>query len=170
MANELSIVGVIPARFGSTRFPGKPLAPILGKPMIQWVVERVRLARGLDKVLVATDHEGIASTCAALGVEVVMTPSDLPTGSDRVYRAVETLPCHYVINIQGDEPLLDPLMVEALIESLRNNPNSEMATLGRAPTLEDLRSPTTAKMDSWGVDRPEDIAKVERILQQRGLS
>lgn len=111
------IVGVIPSRWGSTRFPGKSLALISGKPMIQWVVERVKQARMLDAVIVATDDARIAECVQALGipdVQVAMTRPDHPSGTDRIAEAVESLDVDSVINVQGDEPLIDPALIDEL--------------------------------------------------------
>lgn len=146
MGRDKNFVGVIPARFASTRFPGKPLAQIYGRPMIAWVVERALKAKSLSKIIVATDHDEIATVAQAAGADVVMTPPDLPTGSDRVYWSIRDLACDYVINIQGDEPLLAPEMLEALVELLRANKDADMATLGRKASRDDLSSPTTAKI------------------------
>jgi 3-deoxy-manno-octulosonate cytidylyltransferase (CMP-KDO synthetase) len=111
------IVGVIPSRWGSTRFPGKSLAMIAGKPMVQWVVERVRRAKKLETVIVATDDERIASCVRALDmpdVQVAMTRPDHPSGTDRIAEAVRELDIDAVINVQGDEPLIDPMLIDKL--------------------------------------------------------
>jgi 3-deoxy-manno-octulosonate cytidylyltransferase (CMP-KDO synthetase) len=111
------IVGVIPSRWGSTRFPGKSLAMISGKPMIQWVVERVRQAKKLDAVIVATDDLRIAECVQALeipGVQMAMTRADHPSGTDRIAEAVQGLEIDAVINVQGDEPLIDPALIDEL--------------------------------------------------------
>lgn len=112
-----SIVGVIPSRWGSTRFPGKSLALIAGKPMIQWVVERVKQAKQLDAVIVATDDRRIAECVASLGIEgvrVTMTRPDHPSGTDRIAEAVQDLDMDAVINVQGDEPLIEPSLIDQL--------------------------------------------------------
>ena len=146
VSTAAKVVGVIPARFASTRFPGKPLTPIAGRPMIVRVIEQVQKAQGFDQLLVATYHPEIASVSERAGAHSVMTPSDLPSGSDRVYFAVKNLNCDYVVNIQGDEPLLNPLWLETLVECLKSNPQADMATLAREATRADLTSPTTAKI------------------------
>lgn len=108
---------MIPSRWGSTRFPGKSLAIIAGKPMIQWVVERVRQAATLEAVIVATDDRRIGDCVDALklpGVQVAMTRSDHPTGTDRIAEAVESMDIDAVINVQGDEPLIDPVLIDKL--------------------------------------------------------
>ena len=115
------IAGVIPSRWGSTRFPGKSLAMISGKPMIQWVVERVKQAKRLDALIVATDDGRIADCVRALeipGVQVAMTRADHPSGTDRIAEAVEGLDVDAVINVQGDEPLIDPALIDELAEEI----------------------------------------------------
>lgn len=124
------IVGVIPSRWGSTRFPGKSLVLIAGKPMIQWVVERVKQAKRLDAVVVATDDRRIADCVQALGingVQVAMTRPDHPSGTDRIAEAVQGLDIDAVINVQGDEPLIDPLLIDELAEVISSG-EWDMAT------------------------------------------
>ncbi|MDH4121589.1 MAG: 3-deoxy-manno-octulosonate cytidylyltransferase [Deltaproteobacteria bacterium] len=126
------ILGVIPARYGSTRFPGKPLALLAGKPMIQHVVERARRAGSLDRVVVATDDQRIAQAVEAFGGEVVLT-GDHPTGTDRIAEAARLVerstPVGMVVNVQGDEPLLDPADLDRLTAGLAADPQAHMATL-----------------------------------------
>ena len=122
------IIGVIPARWGSTRFPGKSLFPILGKPLLQWVVERARQARSLDRLLVATDDERIRVAATGFGAEVVMTAAEHPSGTDRIAEAVRGLQADVVINIQGDEPLIDPALIDALGRTLADDASWDMAT------------------------------------------
>ena len=126
--------GIIPSRFGSSRFPGKPLADLAGKPLVAWVVEAVQKARGLDAVLVATDDERIAQAVRACGGIAVMTPSELPSGTDRIACAArnflggEFADDDILVNIQGDEPLIDPRLVEALADKLKGDARWSMAT------------------------------------------
>lgn len=122
------VIGVIPARWASTRLPGKALASLCGKPLIQWVLERVRQATRLDEVLVATDDERIRAAVAALGGTAVMTRVDHPSGTDRVAEAVSGRRGDVVINIQGDEPLIDPGLINRLAEVMVQEPEWEMAT------------------------------------------
>jgi len=124
----VTVVGVIPARYASSRFPGKPLAPILGKPMIQWVYERSLLARNVDEVLVATDDRRIQDAVAGFGGRCVLT-GECATGSDRVFEAVRNAVCDVVLNLQGDEPTLDPRSVSALVELMLERPELDMGTL-----------------------------------------
>ncbi len=130
----MKICGIIPSRFGSSRFPGKPLAMLAGKPLVAWVVEAVKKARRLDEVIVATDDQRIADAVAAHGGKAVMTPSELPSGTDRIACAArEFLGGDFadddiLVNIQGDEPLIDPALVDALAAKLADDPRWDMAT------------------------------------------
>lgn len=137
---------VIPARFASERLPGKPLADIHGKPMIVRVLERARAARGVDAVVVATDDEKIASAVRDAGGEVAMTPSDCPSGSDRCAHAARQLGhLDVVVNVQGDEPLLDPAAIEELLGAFKD-PAVEMATLARPLEDGELDNPNVVKV------------------------
>ncbi len=126
--------GIIPSRFGSSRFPGKPLAMLAGKPLVAWVVEAVKKARGLDAVLVATDDGRIVAAVEQYGGTAVMTPSELPSGTDRIACAAKNFlgrdfdDDDILVNIQGDEPLIDPKLVEALAKKLKDDPRWSMAT------------------------------------------
>ena len=121
---------VLPSRFASTRFPGKPLALIAGKPMIQWVWEAAWSATGVDKVVVATDDERIQSVVHAFKGEVVMTDPALPSGTDRVAAAVEQLDESFdvVLNLQGDEPAMHPETIAALVKLMAEDPGLPMGT------------------------------------------
>jgi 3-deoxy-manno-octulosonate cytidylyltransferase (CMP-KDO synthetase) len=123
----MKIVGVIPARFASTRFPGKPLHPIAGKPLIQRVVEQCRRARSLADVIVATDDARIAEVARRFG-HVEMTREDHPSGSDRIAEVAARVPCDAVVNIQGDEPLIDPAVIDAVAAALADSEMSTAAT------------------------------------------
>ncbi len=116
----MKVVGVIPARYDSTRLPGKMLIPICGKPLIQWVYERARQARHLDQLVVAADDERIADAVRGFGGNVMMTAKDHPSGTDRVAEAVEAMDASAVINIQGDEPLVDPRLIDRLADVMRD--------------------------------------------------
>jgi 3-deoxy-manno-octulosonate cytidylyltransferase (CMP-KDO synthetase) len=143
---QVKAVGVIPARYGSTRFPGKPLKKVLNKPLLQWVMEGALKARRLQEIWVATDHPEIALLAQNAGVKAVMTSSDLPTGSDRVWAAVKDQDVDVVVNIQGDEPLITGDLLDHLVEPLLSDPTLPMATLGRSLKPGDLESPNTAKI------------------------
>jgi 3-deoxy-manno-octulosonate cytidylyltransferase (CMP-KDO synthetase) len=142
----VDILGVIPARFASTRFPGKPLKLVAGKPLLQWVVEAVKSSKKITQVWVATDDERIAELAKSLNVKVAMTDSELPTGSDRVWQAVKNSAAEIVVNIQGDEPLLRGEVLDSLIQPMIDDRSLEMATLGRPLNEEALLSPNTAKI------------------------
>ncbi len=241
--------GVIPARFASTRFPGKPLKLINGQPLLSWVIQAAKKSKKLQKLIVATDDQRIAELAISENVEVVMTDASLATGTDRVWKAIETKDSDVVINIQGDEPLLQATLLDTLVECFEKDSSLQMATLGRKLDQEALNSPNTAKIilnhkdeaiyfsrfaipysrdksdsslsgalkhiglyayqkdflkrfcaqapvsievaegleqlralylgakikvvrvesESWGVDTPEDVFKIEQIMQERGI-
>jgi 3-deoxy-manno-octulosonate cytidylyltransferase (CMP-KDO synthetase) len=124
------VIAAIPARYGSTRLPGKPLLPLAGRPMIEHVYRRVAGARGLARVVVLTDDERIARAVEAFGGEVELTPADCPSGTDRIAHAARRWPgTGAVINVQGDEPLIDPEAVSALAEHLAAHPEDLVVTL-----------------------------------------
>jgi 3-deoxy-manno-octulosonate cytidylyltransferase (CMP-KDO synthetase) len=125
----LAIVAIIPARYGSTRLPGKPLSDIHGKTLIQRVHERVKDAASLDRVLVATDDERIASAVRAFGGEAVMTSPRHPTGTDRLAEAAGAVAADIVVNVQGDEPFLDPAGIDAAVRALVDDPTLPLSTL-----------------------------------------
>lgn len=141
------VIAIIPARWASSRFPGKPLAPIAGKPMIQWVVERTQLAKSLSDVIVATDDERIVDAVASFGGRAVMTPSELASGTDRVAYVARDLDVDAVINVQGDEPLIDPNAVDTLAGTLLSEASTKMATLVRKmKEPEKLDNPNTVRV------------------------
>ena len=142
------VIGVIPARWASTRLPGKPLAMIAGKPMIQRVAERVVQAQRLDAVWVAVDEPHLLDAVNSFkipGVQAVMTREDHPSGTDRIAEAVAGAECDVVINIQGDEPLMDPVLIDQLAEVMLNG-DWDMATAA-APIESDadLKNPSIVK-------------------------
>ena len=130
----MKVYGIIPSRFGSSRFPGKPLAILAGKPLVAWVVEAVKKAHGLDEVLVATDDERIVKAVESCGGKAVMTPSELPSGTDRIacaarnYLGADFADDDILVNIQGDEPLIDPKLIEDLVAKLKATDRYDMAT------------------------------------------
>lgn len=126
-ALQMRTLGIIPARFASTRFPGKPLHPIAGQPLIQRVVERCSQAKSLNEVIVATDDERIAAVAKKF-CRVEMTRADHPSGSDRIAEVAERCGCDAVVNIQGDEPLIDPSVVNAVANALNQCEMSTAAT------------------------------------------
>lgn len=142
----MDCVAIIPARFASVRFPGKPLAPLGGRPLLAWVVERAARVPGVDRVLVATDDERIAEAARAAGAEPRMTPVDLASGTDRVARVARDERCELVLNIQGDEPLIDPRQLGRALAAFRQA-DTDFGTL-RAPLREaaDLVDPDVVKV------------------------
>jgi 3-deoxy-manno-octulosonate cytidylyltransferase (CMP-KDO synthetase) len=138
-------VAVIPARYASTRFPGKPLTSLLGRPMIAHVVERAREAGCFAEVLVATDDQRIAEAASAAGARPVMT-GECRTGTDRVAIAARQAEAAVVINIQGDEPALPPANLRLLASYLLLNPQVEMATLALPGSIADLDNPNVVKL------------------------
>lgn len=139
-------IAVIPARYGSTRIPGKPLAEIGGRSMIERVLERAQQATLISRVIVATDDQRIADAVGDYG-EVVMTRADHESGSDRVAEVVANIDCGIVVNIQGDIPMLEPAIVDALVETLRNNPELGMATVAvPVRTREEMADPSVVKI------------------------
>jgi 3-deoxy-manno-octulosonate cytidylyltransferase (CMP-KDO synthetase) len=127
-----SVVAIIPARFESTRLPGKPLAEIGGKPMIQRVFERARQAAGIDRVLVATDSERIADVVRGFGGEAVMTRPTHTSGTDRIAEVAAQLDADIIVNIQGDLPFLDQGMAQSATRLLQDDPHLPMATIKSA--------------------------------------
>jgi 3-deoxy-manno-octulosonate cytidylyltransferase (CMP-KDO synthetase) len=127
-----NIIGVIPARYASTRFPGKPLARIAGKPLLQHVIERCMQAKYLSQVVVATDDARIAEFAAKF-CKVEMTSPDHPSGTDRAAEIARRVPCDAVINIQGDEPLIDPAVIDAVATGLSHAAMSTAATAIKDP-------------------------------------
>ncbi len=123
------VLGVIPARYNSTRFPGKPLALICGKPMIQHVYERAKDSVVIDKLIVATDNSEIFERVKSFGGEVIMTDENIPTGTDRTAEVAKIYPYDVVLNIQGDEPLLEGWMLDKLAEPLIKDKNIHSSTL-----------------------------------------
>lgn len=123
----MKIIGIIPARYASTRFPGKPLHPIAGKPLIQRVVEQCQKAKTLAEIIVATDDDRIAEVARQF-CRVEMTRADHPSGSDRIAEVAGRIPCDAVVNIQGDEPLIDPHVIDAVAHALNKAEMSTAAT------------------------------------------
>jgi len=143
----MGVTVIIPARYASTRFPGKPLAELCGKPMIQWVYERSVLCASVDRVIVATDDERIARAVTAFCGEVVMTRADHATGTDRLAEVAAGLDDELIVNVQGDEPLIEPAMIEAAIAPLLADPTIPMGTLKTPLTsFEEYQNPNVVKV------------------------
>ncbi|HNQ91076.1 MAG TPA: 3-deoxy-manno-octulosonate cytidylyltransferase [Verrucomicrobiota bacterium] len=139
----MKILGLIPARYASTRFPGKPLAPIAGKPLLEHVVERCRRARALAEVIVATDDARIAEAARRF-CRVELTRDDHPSGTDRIAEVAAREPCEAVVNIQGDEPLIDPAVIDRVAAALAHAPMTTAATPVR--DLAEFDNPNVVKV------------------------
>lgn len=149
----MEAVGVIPARYRSVRFPGKALADLLGMPLVQHVYLRARQAQSLGTLVVATDDERICQVVKDFGGEAILTSRDHSSGTDRLAEVAASLSAALYVNIQGDEPLVDPRDIDRLVESLRADPGLEMATMRRRIENEaDLHNPNVVKVvvDSSG--------------------
>jgi 3-deoxy-manno-octulosonate cytidylyltransferase (CMP-KDO synthetase) len=145
----MTTLAVIPARWKSTRFPGKPLADIAGRPMIAWVWDQAKKAKAIDQVVLATDDDRIVDYCRAHGLDVVMTRDDHPTGSDRLSEVAEKVAAEIYVNVQGDEPLIDPEAIDAVAGCLKDalSRGIEVATgyIARARD-EDLDNPNVGHL------------------------
>lgn len=142
------IVGIIPARFASSRLLGKPLADIGGKPMIQHTYESTLKAKLLHEVIIAVDDEKIAQVVRSFGARVIVTPKDIATGSDRIAYVARNLPyAEIIVNIQGDEPFIEGKMIDQAIEPLFFDKSVDVATLAkRITSVEELKAPSVAKV------------------------
>ncbi len=138
----MNIVGIIPARYASTRFPGKPLALIAGKSLIQRVVEQCKKAKSLSEVVVATDDERIFNAARQFA-RVEMTSTNHPSGSDRIAEAAGKIECDAIVNIQGDEPMIEPAVIDLVAGALGNCEMSTAAT--RIKDAGDLMNPNVVK-------------------------
>ncbi len=156
------IIGIIPARYASTRLPGKALAPILGKPMVLHVLERGRGASVLDEVWVATDDQRIRAAVEEGGGRAIMTSAQHPSGTDRLAEVAHTLSADIIVNIQGDQPFLDPRMIDEAVRPLLDEPALPMATLMHPLSRdEDLANPNVVKVV---VDRQGNALYFSRSL------
>jgi 3-deoxy-manno-octulosonate cytidylyltransferase (CMP-KDO synthetase) len=143
----MKITAIIPARFASVRFPGKALADILGKPMVQHVYERTAKASLVSEVIVATDDERVAAAIRAFGGRVEMTGSNHETGTDRLAEVAARLDSDIIVNVQGDEPLIEPAMIDEAVRPLIDDPTVMMGTLKtQIRSLHDFLSPNVVKV------------------------
>lgn len=143
----MNILCVIPARYSSTRLPGKPLADIAGKPMIQHVYERAVLAKRPGQVIVATDHELVYETVKKFGGQVMLTSPDHPTGTDRLAEVADRFPdVDLIINVQGDEPLILPDVIDQLADAFDNSQDLQMATLMTEMDESEYNTPSAVKV------------------------
>jgi 3-deoxy-manno-octulosonate cytidylyltransferase (CMP-KDO synthetase) len=124
----LAAIVVIPARFGSTRFPAKIVASDTGKPLVQHVVDQAKKCKKIDRVIVATDDSRIADALGRFDTQVIMTSPTHQSGTDRIAEVAKNLTCEIVVNVQGDEPEIEPETIDALVERLENFPGDDMAT------------------------------------------
>ena len=146
-SSSLHIIAGIPARYGSTRFPGKPLAPLCGRPMIEHVYRRATACPLVSQVIVATDDARIVAAVEAFGGRARLTHSDHPSGTDRLAEVFDSVECDLVVNIQGDEPLLDPRAIAQAIEPFFTDPSLQVSTLKtRIGNREALLSPHVVKV------------------------
>jgi len=146
-SEEIKVLAVIPARYGSTRLPGKPLAMIAGRPMIQHVVERVRKAQTVSRVVVATDDQRIVDAVKTFGGEAILTRADHATGTDRVAEVAVHIPAAIYVNVQGDEPLVDPGIVDAVVAAMLEDDSIEIGTPCSAITRQaDIMDPNVTKV------------------------
>ena len=138
---------IIPARYGSTRLPAKALIEVNGKPIIQYVWEKAISAKLADEVIIATDHKDILDACAKFGANAMMTRVDHKCGSDRIAEVAQKRPdIEFIINVQGDEPLITPASIDACISALKDNEEADVSTLIRVITdEEDLNNPNVVK-------------------------
>lgn len=143
---------VVPARMGSTRFPGKPLCDLAGKPMVQWVVERARASGVADRVVVATPDQEIIDACGRFGAEAVLTSHEHRTGTDRVAEVARGIEADVYVNVQGDEPLLPPETVNACAKPLLDDPQVQMGSVWSECPEDELENPAVVKVatDSEG--------------------
>lgn len=125
----MKVVAVIPARYGASRFPGKPLAPIAGKPMLQHVFERARQAQRVERTIIATDDERILQVVLQFQGDAMMTRPDHRSGTERLAEVALHVPAEIYVNVQGDEPLVDPLAIDAAVEAVQSDPAVQVATI-----------------------------------------
>jgi len=141
------VLAVIPARHASTRFPGKPLAPIAGRPMIQHVVERVRQAHTVSRIVVATDEPSIQKAVEAFGGEALLTRRDHPNGTDRVAEVAIHIQADIYVNVQGDEPLINPGTIDVVVSAMLEDATIQIATPCIAiPDTKDVMDPNVVKV------------------------
>lgn len=144
---ESSVLVVIPARFHATRFPGKILADIAGRPMIEHVFRRASAARLAHAVVVATDDERIAAAVRGFGGVAIMTRADHVSGTDRIAEVVAAHPCRAVVNLQGDEPMIEPDTIDAAIKPLLDDSTVDMSTISRPfVDADEFRNPNVVKV------------------------
>ena len=143
----MQVIGVIPARWGSTRFEGKVLAEIKGEPMIQHVWRRAKSSNALEEVFIACDDERVFDKAQSFGAKAIMTSPDHKSGTERIAKAFRYSPADIIINIQGDEPLIEPAVIDALAKAISKDSNCPMATVIKALNKEEeLNNPNIVKV------------------------
>lgn len=142
----MKVIAVIPARFGSSRFPGKPLAKIMGKSMIRSVYERVKQAKLIDEVIVATDHDDILNEVISFGGKVIMTNPQHESGSERIAEVAGKIEGDIFINVQGDEPLIHPNLIDELVKECKTYFNSVITAKKKIEKNEDVNNPNIVKV------------------------
>jgi 3-deoxy-manno-octulosonate cytidylyltransferase (CMP-KDO synthetase) len=140
------VIAVIPARYASTRLPAKILADIHGKPMVQWVYERAKLAKGVDEVYVATDDDRIMTAVQNFGGKAIMTSKDLQSGTDRVAAVADQVDGDVFVNVQGDEPLMDPRAIEAAVDLVTSGRFAMSTVMSPLKTEAELMDPSAVKV------------------------
>lgn len=143
---EIETLCVIPARYSSIRLPAKPLCDIGGKPLIMWVYDRAKESGAFDKIVVATDHDKIFSVVKHSGGEAIMTSSDHPRGTDRVFEVVQKIPCRFVVNLQGDEPDVPLSILQDFSSMVRTIDDNSLLTIASHATIEDRDNPNVVKV------------------------
>ena len=142
----MKTAAIIPARMGSTRFPGQVLANLGGKPIVQWVWERTKASKA-DEVIVASDSEEVIRAVQAFGGNAQMTSPNHPSGSDRIWEVASKLDCDIIINVQGDEPFMEPTVIDQLIDVMQETPAPDMATVVVPSTREQIaNNPNSPKV------------------------
>ncbi len=142
----MEAVGVIPARYASTRFEGKVIKDLCGKPVIQHVYERAKKAKMLDELIIAVDDERVMRVVEGFGAKAVFTSKSHTTGTDRLAEVVNAIDVKYIVNIQGDEPLINPMVIDDLVRAMQKDKDIAMATVVKKSTSEDeFRSPDVVK-------------------------
>lgn len=145
--SQTKAVAVIPARYTSTRLPGKPLLEIAGKPLILWVAERARAASTISRTIVATDDPRIVDAVNAAGFDAMITRTDHPTGTDRVAEVAHNFRADIIVNVQGDEPLIDPATIDRAVNALIDDPVAQMSTTYETNTdAADISNPSVVKV------------------------
>jgi 3-deoxy-manno-octulosonate cytidylyltransferase (CMP-KDO synthetase) len=142
----MKFICIIPARYGSTRFPGKPLAPIAGAPMIEWVYKRAMKVKLFEKVIVATDDKRIQQVVQGFGGQAELTPSDLPSGTDRVAFLARIMDADVYVNVQGDEPLISPQLLTEVCSAYSDHDVVMTTAVSKINTLKELTDPNLVRV------------------------